>query len=788
MFKLNLKIALRNLQKNFGVALISIGGLAIALAAFILIIIYVKHETSYDKTNPNYKNIYLVGRVAPAFTTNYTPPPLAKLIQQNCPEVELAGKLLPSGFEFSISSDKRKVYIKNSVVADYNAAKILGLNPEKGLIKPKGETERLFYLNKASMATLFPDKTNDAPELVSMGSKAAGQTATVSGIVIPNLHSNIVYDALAVANEIDTQLGFGYPNYYTFIQVKPETDIKNLTSKVNALIKQAKLKEGFSVANVNTETVFLDPLAKLHLQPTAGTDTNFKAVVSIFVLGILILVIAFINFTNLSIAQANKRAKEVGIKKVLGSYRHTLTLQFVFELFIQCLIATVLGLILAELFLPAFNNLFKVSLYIWQGDTNILWILPAVLAAITLIAGIYPALVLSGFKPAMVLKGNFNTSINSQWLRKGLLIFQFTIAAIFIAALTVVSAQIKYMHTEDPGFNANQVVSIKNMSYFSKTDQFEVLRDKMMKIEGIKSATVANIVPDGSSTGTNGYTIEGVDNSMEFIDVDFDYFETLDIKLKEGRFFSRDFKTDTANSAILNEAAVARYGLKNPIGKTVRGCDIDYKIVGVIKDFKSQGFENMVEPTIYSIKNPCGNSKTAIMLKIDQKHMAGALALLKKQWPEINKLDGEDFRYEFLDDLYGRLFQKQEQLQSIFFASAMLTIFIAILGLFAFARFMTNNRTKEIAVRKILGANNFQILRLLNSSFLWMILISNLLAWPIAYLITAKWLETFAYRIDISLFPFILAGSITVLLTFITVSVQAAKAVKANPVKALKYE
>ncbi|MBY0543543.1 MAG: ABC transporter permease, partial [Sphingobacteriaceae bacterium] len=298
---------------------------------------------------------------------------------------------------------------------------------------------------------------------------------------------------------------------------------------------------------------------------------------------------------------------------------------------------------------------------------------------------------------------------------------------------------------------------------------------------------VASFIPGGAN-GINSYSANGMQANIDFVNVEFDYFETLDIKLKEGRFFSNEFKTDTINSAVINESAVAKYGIKNPIGQTITGSGIDYKIVGVIKDFKSQGFESAVQPTIYTIKDPFGSYKTQIMLKIEDNKMAEALSTLKAQWSQINPKDGEDFRYEFLDELYGKLFKKQEQLQSVFFAAALLTIFIAILGLFAFAKYITNGRMKEIAVRKILGASDLQVLKLINSTFFVMVVIANLISWPLAYILTKKWLETFAYRIDMPILPFVLSALVTILVTIITVSVQARKAVKANPVDALKYE
>lgn len=791
MLRLNLKIALRNLWRNSGVTLINIGGLAVALTAFILVVMYLTYETSFDKTNPNYNNIYVVGRIYPDFKTNYTSPPLAKEIKRNFPEVENTGITKEGLFELSIKNGKNTVFTKNFMQADYNAAKILDLKPSGGLEKPVGETERLTYLNDEGMRILFPNKTDNKPEMVGMGASNSGITAKINGSINNNVHSNVTFDAISIANEIGEGEYYGHNNYTTYIQVKPGTDIVNLEQKITKLYKKELLKgerHQKVMEEIKGVSIFLDPLSNLHLRPKAGNDAPYKILVALSILGILILVIACINFTNLSIAQAAKRAKEVGIKKVMGADRFQLAVQFLCEIFIQCFVAAMLALIAAELILPYFNGLFQINLSIWHFYNGLFWQLPLILFLITFIAGIYPALVLSGFKPSLVLKGNFSTSKQSSWLRNCLLVLQFSVAVIFIISLLVINSQLKYMRNQDLGFTAKRVVYIKNLTLFNDPSKFEPVKDKILKIPGIKSATAATDIPNGAKNGINGYTFEGVDASIDFIDVNFDYFETLDIKLKEGRYFARQFNTDTVNSAVINESAVAKFGMKNPIGKTIRGCNIDYKIIGVVKDFKSQGFESIVQPTIYAIKNPCGNFKTHIMLKVEENKMADALAELRAQWSKINPKDGEDFRYEFLDELYGKLFKKQEQLRSVFFAAALLTISIAVLGLFAFAKFITSNRMKEIAVHKILGASDIQIYRLINKSFFAMVFAANFISWPIAYILAKKWLDTFAYRIDLPLSPFFISASITILLTVLTVSIQAKKAVNANPVDALKYE
>ena len=791
MFKLNLKISLRNLWRDKGITAINVGGFAIALAAFILVMMYATYETSFDKENPKYDHIYIVGVTYPEFKTNYVAAPLAVAIKQNFPEVELAGLVQQSSFELSIKNGNNTLFTRKLLAVDYNAAKILNINPNGGLVRPSGNIERLTYLSTESMKTLFPNKKDNKPEIVGFGASNSGITGKIAGSIKTNQHSNFNFEGVSIANELGTGSNYGMNDYNIYLQLKPEANAVNLEQKITELYKSELLKSK-KTAEIKGVSIFLDPLSNIHLKPKAGNDAAYQILVALSTLGIVILVIACINFTNLSIAQAAKRAKEVGVKKVMGAFRFQLTTQFLVEIFMQCFAATVLALILAELVLPSFNNLFQVQLSIWHLDNGLFWQLPLILGVITFIAGIYPSIVLSGFKPALVLKGNFSTSRQSYWLRNGLLIFQFSIAVVFIISLFTINSQLKYMQSQDVGFKADQVVYIKNITLFNKPAKmgsvnFELVREKMLKIPGIKSATVATYIPGGTN-GINSYSANGMKANIDFVNVEFDYFETLNIKLKEGRFFSNSFKTDTVNSAVINESAVAKYGIKNPIGQTITGSGIEYKIVGVIKDFKSQGFETAVQPTIYTINDPYVDYKTQIMVKIEENRIAEALAALKSQWSQINPKDGEDFRYEFLDELYGKLFKKQEQLQSVFFAAALLNIFIAVLGLFAFAKYITNGRIKEIAVRKILGANDLQIFKLINTSFFVMVLIANLISWPLAYILSKIWLATFAYRIDMPLLPFVLSALITILLTVVTVTIQARKAVKANPVDALKYE
>jgi putative ABC transport system permease protein len=792
MFRLNLKIALRNLWKNKGYTAINIGGLAIALAAFIIVILYVTYETGYDKDLKNYDRIYQVGRSLPDFKTDYTPAPLAKAVKDHFPEVEIAGRTKSIPFEFPMNTDHGRVYTKKALQLDQQTAKMFNIIPSGGPDEEE-ELKLNMYIPELLKKQLFPDPKTTFPQFIMLGPKAAAQKEIVWGTIDRvDEHSNLKFDIVAIGKDIAFgDKDYGTNNHHTYIQVKKGTNIPALEKKIDQLYKKELIKAGVEPNDrriAGRSVIFLDALKNLHLKPVAGSDTNYKVVMALFGLSMLILIIACINFTNLSIVLAAKRAKEVGIKKVMGAYRLSLTFQFITEIFMQCFIAVILALALAEMMLPLFNNIFSTPLSMLKGIGFLIWQLPLILVSVTLISGIYPAMILSGYKPAQVLKGNFQTSYKTLWLRNSLLVGQFGIAIVFIVGLLVVNSQLKYMRAEDTGFKPEQVLYIKNIVTFTEPWSFEPVREKILKIPGVNYVSASSDLPDGSKPGTNTYKIEGKEATIDFINTDYDYFETLGIALKEGRFFSKDFKSDEEHGAVLNETAVARYGITNPVGKTIRGCNIDYKIVGVIKDFKSQGFERATSPTIYTLKNPCSFSKDKILINVDQNRMSLVLAALKQQWPDINKTDGDDFRYEFVNELYGRLFKKQEQLQSVFFFAAALTIFIALLGLFAFSAFTVTNRIKEISIRKILGATDLQMFKMLNTFFIWIVFIANLIAWPAAYLLARKWLDTFAYRIEMPLIPFMAAALISTILTILTVSVQARKAVKANPAQALKYE
>ncbi|HEY4196163.1 MAG TPA: FtsX-like permease family protein, partial [Mucilaginibacter sp.] len=506
----------------------------------------------------------------------------------------------------------------------------------------------------------------------------------------------------------------------------------------------------------------------------------------LIILAIIILIVTGVNFTNLYISQANKRSKEVGIKKVSGILKRRLVFQFLLEIFSQCIVALLVSFVIVIIGLPYFNQLLRVNLLISGINFRVISQLSFTLIALTLLAGAYPSLIMAGFKPVDVLKGNqLSEKGKFSWIRSGITVLQFTFAIGFIITLIVINQQVRFMKSENPGFTAKQVVYIDNLSLYNRPEKFEPVRARIKAIPGVKEVTVATNIPGDIAPASHEYELEGKAYAMNTIGVDYEYFETLNIGLKQGRIFNSTFPADSAK-AIINEAAATAMNLNNPIGATINGCGGNYKVIGVTKDVKAYGFEEDTKPTIYLMNDHCGLSKTQIMIRAEGKDIPAMLATLNNQWHSINELDGDNFNYHFLDELYGQLFVKQEQLQSVLIYFSALAIFIASLGLFSLAAHANSIRMKEIAIRKVFGATGKELILLLSRPFFYFVLIANIIAWPVSLIIANQWLATFAYRVHLSWIPFVIALFISIIIVAITVCSQSINAVKINPASKLK--
>ncbi|RZK36029.1 MAG: ABC transporter permease, partial [Hymenobacter sp.] len=632
-----------------------------------------------------------------------------------CPEVEETGRTNTGQFQIPFYTPSGRFLIKKWVGADYSIASILGIKPKGFGLNPHDAAPTIL-LSKATAAALFPAGTSVQNKTVNMMSRN-GMPMPVAGVAedAPG-YTNLEYDCLGFVSDLTSGKDQSYANqiYQTYLLVRPNTDIKLLSKKIDQIYKAAARADSSVVAREALSrpgaAIYLDPLTNLHLKPHYGSPVNGQIVNALIALALIILVVTGVNFTNLYVSQAGKRSKEVGIKKVNGVVRRQIIFQFLAEIFIQCLVALAISFGIVVLGLPYFNHLLGVNLLLSGIDLHIITQLSLTLIVLTLIAGVYPALIMAGFKPAEVLRGSpFAEGGKRSWIRRSITVFQFSFAIIFVIALVVIGKQVTYMKTQDPGFKAKQVVYIDNLALFNTTGKFETVRNRIKALPGVKYVTIASNVPGGNPPVTFDYSVQGKPVSMSTISVDYEYFETLGIPVKEGHVFSASFPGDSVN-AVINEAAARVMGLNRPIGQNVNGQTGKYRIVGVVRDAKAYGFEQNVQPTIYLMKDYSGLSKIQIMISAEGGAIPAILATLKNQWSSINKMDGDSFSYHFLDELYGQLFVGQEQLQTVLTCFSLLAIFIAGLGLFSSAAYAIALRMREIAIRKVLGAKGEQLM------------------------------------------------------------------------------
>ncbi len=786
----NLKIAWRSMLRSKLFVVMNIMGLALGFAGFILAYLYINRETSYDRWNPNYESIYLVGLTYQGTNTDLTPPALATAIKAQLPEVVEVGRISHFPWEMPFIHDDGEAMIKDWKTADLSIAKMFGVEAYDSSLTAGERPEVNLVTSEIAQALfpLHPEKIFE-PRQVALQSEQSGFFPHIYGIAKARGLSNLTYDAIFFKPDLaGDNLGDPLP-YQTYIQVKPGTDIAQLDQKIQQVYKQEISQQHHVVTSAFAKgETYLDPLSNLHLRPKHGSNTGYITVWALAILSGVILLLAGINFANLMIAQANKRAKEIGIKKVFGVSRGRLTVQFMGEVLLQCLLAAVLAWGLVVLCRNGLQKWLAYDLAVFAVDGQIVWQLLAAALLTALISGCYPSIILSGYHPVTMLKGNFQTSHRTTWFRHALLTFQFVIAMVFIFGMLILNRQLNYMREGDKGFEPAQVVYIKNAMLLNNPADFKPFRDRMQAYPGVEYATAATSIPGGITPSEKEFTHVNEVRKVDHIAVDFDYVETMGMEVLQGRSFTETFSADSVNGAIINETLANAFGMQDPLGQTIRGCDTDFQVVGVVKDSKMQGFEELVRPTVYSIANTCGQFKTEILVKIKPGTAQQTLAALEKDWKSINRLDGEHFRYEFIDQKYAALRAQQEQLESAFSAFTILSLAIAVMGLFSMSAYSISIRQKEMSIRKVLGASVGQLFVQLNKPFFRVFVVANLIALPLAYLLIDRWLSTFAYRIIVHWWLFGLAGLTALLIALFAVMFQSVRAARANPVDSLRDE
>ncbi|RDC58315.1 ABC transporter permease [Pedobacter chinensis] len=783
MFKLNLKIALRNLWKNKGYTLLNIFGLSVGLAGFIMILMFANHEKSYDSWNPDAENIYRISiRWAPGEEEySSSPAELAPALKEMLPEIEGYGRFYAWDMQQRLLNNGRnEIYFDHIMGVD---STWFNLFPYQFIYGDAGKSllsKDQIVLSNTTSEKLFGKVNPVGKSLLVNTSK----TYTISGVYKePNTPEHM--DAEGFIKKSSSGDGWGNGNFYTYLKLKKGIDKISFEEKLNqAFLRLPILKEqGW----LKSAKIYLTKVKEIYLHATSAQDPakrgNAKMVTILVLFSALLLIIACINFTNLSIAQSVKRAKETGIRKVLGARKGSLIAYFLTETTIQCIFALLISFVLAEAFMPVLNNLMeiKLSLFDYSRPVQLILQISLVMLLVILLAGGYAAFFLSSYEPVKVLKGNFSRSTGSLWMRKTLISIQFVVATIFMVALIIIRQQVTYIKNQDVGFKKDHVLIFKIRKNDSRKN-FSQLKQRLLKIEDVKAVSRVNYYPGVKAMQVVGREFEGKSvQNLSMITVDFDYFQVMGMPAQTGRVFSSRFATDSI-AIVVNESAVKKYGLQNQINRTW----IDNRtLIGVVKDHIQKGMETATEPTAFVIEGRNTNGADNVILKINGKNAAQTIQSIKKVWESAEPFP---FEYTWLDESFANVYAQYVRLDKLINAFTYVTLCIAVLGLFALASFTVQERSKEIGVRKVLGAETKDILQLINKNFLILVIVANIIAIPIAYIISSSWLSGFVYRINISVWPFLVASLTSILITIITVSLQAYKTAKANPVNALKYE
>lgn len=793
-----IKIAWRNLVKNRWYSFVNISGLAVALTSFIVILVYFNYEMSYDKWNASLKKVYKVSLRQDQDFFATTQAPLANLLAQRYSGVEAATSIMPSGdYEALLAAGDKKIYQKGLVTVDSCFLKVFPYQLVQGNAVTALNAPNAVILSEEVSNKLF-GKTSPIGKTVKVYNAVEG---VVTGVMRePEGPSHLTAKFLMRDPYEKQNKHWQNYSFQTYIKTRQPLATAKLDGDINEIYYNDRLKkdnktlEQYRKAG-NQTGLFTDAIEDLHNFPKHG-ESHFKITIVLLILAVFLLLAGAINFSNLSLARAITRAKEVGIRKVLGSRKGNIIVQSLAEIAIQCLISLALAAMLVSILLPWFSQSFGLSLSFFGGGNalSIFLQIAGCLLLIILVSGLYPAFFLSGFQTADVLKGKYTKGTKGVLFRNSLLVVQLTLSALFITGILVINRQMDFMQSKDLGFNASQVVRIEAIQK-TRDKNFAQVRDALLSIPGIEYVSKSTSVPGSQflDTSTNEFKYEGKKIRLNNIKISPDYFKTLGIKLAQGRYFDYSHPEDLDNTAIINEAALKAMGTVDPVGRQIRYpyCDtLPYTIVGVVKDFHIQGLESPVEPTVYSISNAhCGfRSGGAILVRIKSDHNPISLTLagIQKTWKTIEP----DFpiRYSFLDANFQQLLAGYLRLERIILFFSILSVLITVMGLFALTSFLAQQRVKEIGIRKVLGASVASITGLLSEDFSKLSLLSIFLAMPLAWWALSRWLEDFAYRIPLSWGVFALSALITIGITLITVCCQAIKAALSNPTVNLRAE
>jgi putative ABC transport system permease protein len=808
-----LHLAVRNLFKRKGFTLLNILGLAIGIICCLLIFQYVAFERSFDNSPKNADRIvrlrldsYQQGKLSWKSATVY--PAFGPTMKKDFPEVEDFCRLIDA--DLLLSNDEKNVkfsedkgyYADPSFLSMFNVQLIRG-NPKTALDAPdklllSEKTAKKYFGNDEPLGKkLIYRDPNFTRTLEVTG--VFKEFPSNSHLIINHLVS---YSTRASINRSfgdttnSTETSWGWYDFYTYLQLKPHTDLKKFESKFPAFCSRYINNQDWAKANNVVAEIHLLPLRDIHLYSNynqeAEVNGNGQSVSFLFLIAFLIIGIAWINYINLATARSLERAREVGVRKVAGAVRRNLIFQFMVESFLLNLVALIVAAGIVFLLMLWFNQLTgrTGSVNFFTGSQY--WLLfSGIFIGGSILSGLYPAFVLSGFKPVSVLKGLFKNSAGGYLLRKGLIITQFATSVVLIAGTIIVFQQVNYMRKQKLGVNINQTLVLNGAASIQDSlyqDIFQPFKNSVLQQPGVKSMTVSTSVMGKEIYWTSG--IRRLDPSnpgsvtLYHLGVDYDFIPSFEMKLVAGRNFSKDFPTDD-KAAILNETAARLLGFESPQkainGKIIRRDTLT--VIGVVQNFHNEGLRKSIEPELILLRP---NTRDAYSIKVGSANMASTIASIQATWNKF--FPNDPFNYYFLDESFNQQYSADKQFGKVFGLFASLAIIIACFGLLGLSAYNVLQRTKEIGIRKVLGASIQNVLYILSKDFIMLVLVAFVIAIPVTWLIMHNWLQDFAYRINIKVWVFAVAGALAILIALLTIGFQALKAAMSNPVKSLRTE
>jgi putative ABC transport system permease protein len=771
-------IAFRNISRKKGFSFINITGLAIGMVVCILILLWVQDEYNYDRFNENAERIY---RVNFSYISNgrhmqhwRTPPPMARTIKEKYPEIEDAARFHNEGMVLlSVGEIKLKVkagYTDNSIFNIFTLPFAQG-NPSAALTDPQSA------VISQEMADIFFPEENPIGKSININNQI---DLRVDGVLKPlPAGSHLEFDFLIQFSRLPEIMGYGGEDewgdfgFNTFVLLNDKASVQKVEENINLCIDEIIPELG--------REFFLQPLTSIHLYNLDGSPGKMIYVYIFSSIAFFILLIACINFMNLSTVRSMQRAREIGVRKVVGAFRNQLKIQFLCESVLLAFIALILGVIIVEILMPVFNGLADKHLHFNLLKGSMLLSLLGITLFTGLISGLYPAFLLSSFKPVSVLKGNVISS--SSFLRKALVVLQFTLSTILIFSTIVVSRQIQFIRSRNLGFNKENVVYLPlNNVFYERSDA--------LKAELLQNPQILSVTRTSSKLGMAAKWSMTVENwegnngetsiNLPLISCDKDFLNTFRLEMTDGVFYTKDsYNDDELFEYILNESAIRMAGIEDPVGKSFANGTIK----GVVKDFNFQSLHNNIRPLALVVVPEWDNH---IAIKISGSNIEQTLDYIEKVSTQI----APDFlfEYSFLDEEFDALYQSEIRLGTLFRYFALFAIIISCLGLLGLSTFMIQQRTKEIGIRKVLGSSASQVAQLLSTQFTKWVVLADLIALPVAYFIMHKWLEQFAFKTSIGAMIIIISGSITLIISLAMISFQTIKAANLNPVKSIKYE